>query len=294
MIAYNYQIKFIPKLKNSKHISDTSSNVITIIESNYPGWHKLLKSKMIFTNNQGRDLALYTDRLFARTVTGQQWAFDVEGVVTFFWCSGQLTIDYVPAQNFTPELLEYWTLHIVLPIFLTIEEYFYFLHAGAVEIDDASVLFVAESFGGKSTMTDFFIKQGHALVSDDKVAILQEDGKFLAVPSHPHHRPYREMEDLGLFVTNMAESPKPISAIYTLNRAADDASIFISELQGIKKFKSLRFSSEINLSFLKTERFKGLGHLVGSVPVYKVMVPWDIERLEEVYTAIVDHCRALK
>ena len=293
MTAYHHQIKFIPELENSKKIAGASSNTITVKESNYPEWHKTLKSKIIFTNNQGRDLALYTDRPFTRTVTGQQWAFDVEGVVTFFWCSGQSTIDYVPAQNFTPELLEYWTLHIVLPIFLTIEEYFYFLHAGAVEIDGSSVLFVAESFGGKSTMTDFFIKQGHTLLSDDKVAILQEDGKSLAVPSHPHHRPYRKMEDLGLFVTNMSESPKPISAIYTLHRVAHDAPISISELQGIEKFKSLRSSSEINLSFLKSERFKGLGRLAESVPVYKVMVPWDIERLEEVYMVIVDHCRAL-
>ncbi len=294
MTAYNHQIQFIPKLKNSKTISGASSNIITVKESNYPERHKMLESKMIFNNNQGRDLALYTDRPFTRTVTGQQWAFDVEGVVTFFWCSGQSTIDYVPAQNFTPELLEYWTLHIVLPIFLTIEEYFYFLHAGAVEIDGTSVLFVAESFGGKSTMTDFFIKQGHALVSDDKVAILQEDGKFLAVPSHPHHRPYREMEDLGLFVSNMANAPKPIQAIYTLKRVAADTHISISELQGIEKFKSLRFSSEINLSFLKSERLKDLGRLSENVTVYEVMVPWDIERLEEVYTAIVNHCRALK
>lgn len=294
MTAYDCSMQFIPALKNTKCVDGSFSKSITVKENSSLDLYEKLEYKMTFTNNQGRSLALYTDRLFARTVTGQQWVFDVEGVVTFIWCSGQLTIDYVPAQNFTPELLKYWTLHIVLPIFLIIEEYFYFLHAGAVKIDGASVLFVAESFGGKSTMTNFFIKQGHTLVSDDKVAILQEDGKLLAVPSHPHHRPYRKMEDLGLFVPNMAESPKPISAIYTLHRVAPDAPICIRELQGIEKFKSLRFSSEINLSFLKSERFKGLGHLIGSVPVYKVMVPWDIERLKEVYAAILDHCRSLR
>ena len=180
-----------------------------------------------------------------------------------------------------------------LPIFLTIEEHFYFLHAGSVEIDDAPILFVAESFGGKSTMTDFFIKQGHALVSDDKVAILEEKGKLLAVPSHPHHRPYRKMEDLGHLVNNMSYIPKPIRAIYTLHRVASDAPISITELQGIEKFKSLRFSSEINLSFLKSQRFSALGRLAKNVPIYKVTVPWDIERLEEVYRAITNHCQLL-
>jgi len=294
MNVYHHSIKFIPKLRNSKNISGLSSNIITIKKSNFPDWDDNIVYKNTFTNNQGRNLALYTDRPFTRTVIGQRWAFEVDGVVTFFWISGEMTIKYVPAQNFTPELLEYWTLHIVLPIFLTIEEHCYFLHAGAVEIDDSPVLFVAESFGGKSTMTDFFIKQGHTMVSDDKVAILEEEGKFLAVPSHPHHRPYRNMEDLGLFVNNMAELPRPISAIYTLHRRAADALISISELQGIEKFKSLRASTQINLSFLKSERFKDLGRLAESVPVYKVTVPWDLERLEEVYAAIVDHCRTLR
>ena len=291
MIAYHHSIQFIPKVEDPKYIVGSFSNVITIKESSFPNWGDDTVYKNSFRNNQGRDLALYTDRPFARTVTGQRWAFEIEGVVTFFWCSGEMTIDYVPAKNFTLELLEYWTLHIVLPIFLTIEEHYYFLHAGAVEIEGLPILFAAESFGGKSTMTDFFIKQGHTMVSDDKVAILEEEGKFMAVPSHPHHRPYRNMEDLGLFVNNMADRPKPISAIYTLHKVATDAPISISELQGIEKFKALRSSSEINLSFLKSERFKDLGRLAENVSIYKVTVPWDLERLEEVYAAIVDHCR---
>ena len=292
MIAYNHFIKFIPELNKFRTVTGQLSNIITMRKNSSQDLHVNLHYKMTFSNNQGRDLALYTDRPFTRTVAGQRWAFEVGGVVTFFWYSGEMTISYVPAQNFTPELLEYWTLHIVLPIFLTIEEHCYFLHAGAVEIDNSPILFVAESFGGKSTMTDYFIKQGHTMVSDDKVGILEEDGKFLAVPSHPHHRPYRNMEDLGLFVSNMADVPKPISVIYTLGRAASDAPISISELQGIEKFKALRSSSEINLSFLKFERFKDLGRLAESVPIYKVTVPWDIARLEEVYAAIVDHCHA--
>ncbi len=294
MIAYNHYIKFLPELNHLKSVDGSFYEVITLRENSLVDRVEKLSHKMTFFNNQGRDIVLYTDRPFMRTSVEQRWCFDVEGVVTFYWNSCELTIEYVKAENFTSQLLAYWILHVVLPIFLTIEERCYFLHAGAVEIDEKPVLFVAESFGGKSTMTDFFIKQGHVMVSDDKVAILEKEGKFLAVPSHPHHRPYRKMEDLGIFLNNVSSKPKPILAIYELIRVSPDAPIVIYEIVGIEKFKSLRFSSEINLSFLKKERLADLGRLAAKVPVYKIEVPWDLKRLEEVYASITDHCQALK
>ena len=293
MNAYNHVIHFIPELTNSINVSNAPKQTIKIKQNNSLCLQNKPKFKTIFTNNQGRNVTLYTDREFSRTVPNQQWIFDVENVVTFFWFSGELTIDYIPKDNFTLKLLEYWTLHILLPTFLTIEEHYYFLHAGAVEINNAPILFIAESFGGKSTLTDYFINQGHPMISDDKVAIVEEDGNLLAVPSHPHHRPYRKMEDLGYFVNNMSNAPKPIHAIYTLHRVASDAPTSISELHGIEKFKSLRFSSEVTLPFLKPQRFKDLVYLSKNVPIFKVNVPWDIKRLNEVYEAIYEHCHSL-
>jgi len=289
VIAYNYYIKFIPEIKMEKSAFGTFENIITIKESVYENWKNDLTYQWTFFNNQGRDIALYTNREFSRTLYGQSWAFDVKDVATFFWTSGSLTLSYDAQEYFTSDLLEYWSLHIVLPIFLTIEERYDFLHAGAVEVKGSPILFVAESFGGKSTMTDFFIKQNHPMISDDKVALREEEGGFLAISSHPHHRPYRKMEDLGYFVENMAHDPKPIHAIYELDRAAADADISITELSGIEKFKTLRFSSEINLSFLKSKRFDFLSNLARQVPVYKVTVPWDMERLNEVHDAICEH-----
>ena len=295
MIAYNHTIKFIPPLKNSQSLANSPSKTITIKENNTMDFFTKPAYKMIFTSNQGRDLAVYSDRPFARTVVKQQWIFDIEGVMTFLWNSGEFTIDYLKSEDFTPELLKYWTLHILLPLFLSIEEHFYFLHAGAVEIDNAAVLFVAESFGGKSTMTDFFLNtKEHTMISDDKVAIFEEETSVLAVPSHPHHRPYRKREDLGLYVNNTSTEPKPILAIYELNPVVADAPISITKAEGIEKFKILRFSSEIRISFLKKTNFKALGSLAEKVPVYNITVPWDIQRLEEVYTAIVKHSHTLK
>lgn len=294
MIAYNHYIKFIPKLKNDKKVKGTYSDVIDIKESNYFELDETLIYELTFHNSQGRDLMLYTDREFARTVNAQVWAFDVKNVVTFFWHSGTFVLEYIAHKDFTPELLEYWCLHIVLPIFFTVEETFDFFHAGAVEVMNKPVLFVAESFGGKSTMTDFFMKEGHTVISDDKVATYEKEGQLFAVPSHPHHRPYRKMEDLGIYIENFATQAKPIQAVYELEKAEADAKITITELTGIEKFITLRQASEFNLSFQKMKRFEFLMKIAKKVPVFKVKVPWDLDRMGEVHRSVVQHSRNLK
>jgi len=294
MIAYNHYIKFIPELKNDKKTKGTFSNTITIEESYEKNVKNNLKFHWTFFNNQGRNIDLYTDRELSRSVEGQPWKFNIENVMTFCWKSGSTTIYYTKQKDFTNELLEYWSLHTLLPIYFTVEEVFYFLHAGAVELEGNPILFVAESYGGKSTMTDFFIKKNHPMISDDKVAILKRDGVDYAVPSHPHHRPYRKAEDLGYFVKNMAIFPKPISAIYKLEGAEEDADITIKELHGVEKFRVLRLSSQINLGFLKRQRFALLVDIARIVPIYQVKVPWNLDRLQEVYGAICKHFKEIK
>jgi hypothetical protein len=289
MIAYNYHIKFIPELKHDKKVEGSFTDTIEVKERTYTNLEKKLKQEMPFYNNQGRELSLYTDREFDRTVKGQLWVFEIKGVVTFFWHSGSLRIEYFQQENFTQDLLEYWCLHIALPIFFIVEEIYEFLHAGAVEIDGKPVLFVAESMGGKSTITDYFIKQGHTMISDDKVPILETNDSFLAIPSHPHHRPYRKMEDLGLFVKNFAIEAKPVDAIYELERADKDAKIEITELQGIEKYKSLHYADLMSLFFLRPKKLSFLMRMAKGVPVLKVTVPWDIDRLDELYESIVEY-----
>lgn len=293
MIAYNHYIKFIPELKNTKKVERSFSSTVTVEENSIFNLDDKLLYELEFFNNQERDLSLWTDREFAGTQKGQIWTFEVKGVVTFFWQSGTLGLEYIKDDNFTEELLEYWCLHIVLPIFFTIEETFDFLHAGAVEVDEKPILFLAESFGGKSTMTDFFIKQGHTMLSDDKVASYEKEGLFFAVPSHPHHRPHRGIEDLGFFIENVSKCPKPIHAMYELEKSDENSEISIVEVTGAEKFKSLRYASEINLFFMKPKRFAYLMQLAQVVPVYRVSVPWDLERLDEVHHKIVHHSKNL-
>lgn len=289
MIAYNHTISFVPKLEQVKNTSAPFKQTIRVEKHTAFDPKERFFHKHIFLNSQGRDITLFSNKVFSPTQKGDLWGFEVEEVVLFFWTSGTKILYYVPLKRMTEQLLKYWTLHIVLPLFFTIEETYDFLHAGAVEVEGKPILFVAESFGGKSTMTDYFLKKGHTLVSDDKVATYEVDSTFICTASIPFHRPYRKLEDLGYFVKNIAQNPKPIHAIYELDRSDPDAEIRIIELSGIEKFKALRYSSEYNLSFLKTKRFAYLTRLTKAVPVYKVTVPWELERLGEVYKKIVKH-----
>ncbi len=294
MIAYNHYIKFVPELEDTKKVEGTYSNIITVQENTTFNLENKLLYELTFFNNQGRDLSLYTDREFARTTKDQLWSFEVKDVVTFFWHSGTLTLEYIKHDNFTKKLLEYWCLHIVLPIFFTVEETYDFLHAGAVEVDSKPILFIAESFGGKSTMTDFFMKQGHTMISDDKVATYEKNEEIFSISSHPHHRPYRNMEDLGYIVENFALVPKPIYAIYELEKVDENDEVKIIELQGIEKFKSLRYASEMNLFFLKPKRFEFLMQMANMLSVYKVTVPWNLERLIDVHDQIIQHSNIIQ
>ena len=291
MTAYHFNIKSTSLSNTDDHKNDPSLKTLLIQESEHVDLNTMFYAKLDFMNNQGRDLTLYSDREMARTVKGQLWAFEIKDVMTFYWHSASKTLKYVKHDNFSEALMQYWYLQTVIPLYLTIEETYRFLHAGAVEIEGKPVLFIAESFGGKSTMTDYFIQHGHKMLSDDKVGVYEKDGSIFAVPSHPYHRPYRAEEDLGYLLDSIVQTPAPIHAIYQLKRVEANADIKIEPLTGLEKLKALRFSGQMNLFFLKVKHFALLGKLAETVPVFQVTVPWDLTRLEEVHHCIVRHSK---
>ena len=242
-----------------------------------------------FVSSHGRDLFIYSDREFARSKEGQPWCFEVSGVVRFCWVSGQGGIEYEALEQCTDQLLAFWLIHIFLPLYFTLEGRYEFIHACAVEVAGDSILFVAPSTGGKSTLTDFFLKQGHALISDDKVATYLEDGTYFAVPSHPNHRPYRKFEDLGYRVEGFSATARQVDAFYALQGVEPGAEVTISEISGHQKFARLLPNYLYNFSFLKGQRLKYLAEMVNTVPIYRVEVPWDLKRLEEVHDVIFEH-----
>ncbi len=242
----------------------------------------------------GRNVYLYSDREFDGSEAGQPWCYEVEDVVKFYWAGGERTIYYALGEKGDAALLGFWFIHLLLPLYMTLENMYDFFHAGAVEVEGKPIFFIAPSMGGKSTMTDYFIKQGHPFISDDKVPTFIQNGKFMAVGSHPYHRPYRKFEELGYRVEKFTDSFKPIHAFYELEGVDGDAEISIEEIKGFAKFDVLLPNYLYMFSWLKPQRMKYLAQMSNTIRVFHVTVPWDKKRLGEVYGIIYRHSKNLK
>ena len=242
----------------------------------------------------GRKVYLYSDRLFDGSERGQPWCYEVKDIVSFYWISGERTIYYELDKEGDTDLLSFWFTHLLLPLYLTFENMYDFLHAGAVEVEGKPVFFIAPSMGGKSTMTDYFIKQGHTLVSDDKIPTFIKEGHFMAVGSHPYHRPYRKFEELGYRVENFSTTFKPIHIFYELEGVAGDAKISIKEIKGFTKFNALLPNYLYTFSYLKPKRLHYLSSMLKTIKVFHIQVPWDKERLNEVYALICEHSKGIR
>ncbi|MDP3302318.1 MAG: hypothetical protein Q8S36_10175 [Sulfuricurvum sp.] len=244
---------------------------------------------LIYQNNQDRNVTLATDREFTVPSDNQRWIFTVENVISFAWETQSGKISYRFLAEATEDIFRFWLYHIVLPIYFSIGQVYKFLHTGAVEIADKSVLFMAPSHGGKSTLTDYFLQRGHPLITDDKMATFEKEGEYYAVPSHPYHRPFRTVEVLGHLCENPATQIRPIHAIYILEKSEPEAQIVIRRLKGIEKFSRLHEGGEMNFSFFTPQYVTYLAGLANRVNVYEITVPHDMERLEEVYQTIKEH-----
>ena len=244
-----------------------------------------------FNNTHGRELCLHTDRELARSASGQPWCLEVKDVVRFAWEGADPVIYYQLQEEGTQPLLVFWFVHIFLPLHLTLERGWDFIHGAAVEVDEQPIMFIAPSMGGKSTLADYFLKQGHPMLSDDKVATFLQEGHYYAVPSHPHHRPFRQFEVLGHPVEHFAAQARPIHAFYVLAQAEPDAEIEISEVTGFRKFEELLPNYLFSFSFLQEQRLRWLAQLADQSLVYRMSRPWDLGRMHETYEAICAHTK---
>jgi len=243
--------------------------------------------EIVYQNNQNREVYLLSGE-------DGSWAFRVENVVSFQWNNYTNDIYYTLYNHGNDKLLNYWYLHIVLPIFYSLNGTYNFLHTGAVLVNEKPILFMAESFGGKSTITDYFMKKNHTLVTDDKLATFEENGEFMAVPSVPYHRPYRKLEDLGLYVENFATSTYEMDVIYQLHKADKDADIDFTEVKGLEKFSFLHKGSEMNFGFNMKSHVPYLSRLANKIRLFKINMPWNLECQDEVYHAILNHLKKVQ
>ncbi len=250
-----------------------------------------LTKKSNLISMSGQEVHYISARDFNSADRGFSWGAEIVNVLTLAWNAKEKKIYYRKGKQYAPERLRFWVLHTFLPLVLELERTYRILHVGSVEVEGKPILFSAFSFGGKSTLTDYFLKQGHTLLSDDSLGIEKREDGYYAIPSYPFHRPFRQLETLGYYTENFSTTSKPVHAVYRLEKAAPDADVSISELKGIEKFKAFHYSAFVDFDFMKQERFVFFTQMAKAVPVYQVQIPWDKARLPEVYEQIVKHSR---
>jgi len=99
---------------------------------------------------------------------------------------------------------------------------------------------------------------------------------------------------LGFFVENFEKMPRAIHNIYALQKVEGDKDVKISMLTGVEKFMTLRSAKEMNLFFPESVHLEYLGKISQKLSVYQVTVPWDLNRLNEVYHTILQHNSGLR
>jgi hypothetical protein len=237
----------------------------------------------------GREIRLRTGGASNRPGPGQSWCFEVKDVVRFDWESGGSLVHHEAGSQGNPKLLTFWFVHLMLPLYLALERRYDMLHAGAVELDGKPVLFVAPSMGGKSTLTDHFVRQGHPLISDDKVPGAIEDGAYAVGGSHPYHRPFRRFEELGYPVERFSPAFRRVRTLYLLQRCEPLQPVSIEEVRGFRMFESLQPNQLFGFSFYRERQLTSLAAMLNQSRLFRVALPWSTERLAEVYDAIRSH-----
>ncbi|HSH46153.1 MAG TPA: hypothetical protein VK966_09870 [Longimicrobiales bacterium] len=184
------------------------------------------------------------------------------------------------------------------------------LHGSAAVLDGIAVGVVAPKFHGKSTLTLALVKAGGRLLTDDTLPVRPGDPPMAAPGLHAARLWSDSAERVGLGQVSAAgngkqlfsglppdsleDTPRPLGGIYLLSptQALDDGSAVrrtrLSTMEsamvliGHAKLGPLLKASEA------PELFRRAVALAESVPVYRLSVVRDLDRLDEVVGALFE------
>ena len=178
------------------------------------------------------------------------------------------------------------------------------LHASAVAFGENAVAFVGSEGAGKSTTAAALARRGHAILSDDVVALAERSGSFLIHPAYPYlclwpesvESLYGSAEALPQFSANyekrclslgkqelrFAERALPLAAIYILGDRRGDPAPLVEELTPQKAFLALvanTFATNTLDSGMRAKEFEILARVAPSVPIRALHAHHDAGRL---------------
>jgi hypothetical protein len=180
------------------------------------------------------------------------------------------------------------------------------LHASAVAFGENAIAFVGSEGAGKSTTAAALAQRGHAILSDDVVALAERNGSFFIHPAYPYlclwpesvESLYGSAEALPRFSSNyekrclslgkqelrFAEQPLPLAAIYLLGEHRGEPAPLVEELTPQKAFLALvanTFATNTLDSGMRAKEFAILARVATTVPIRVLCAHHDASRLPE-------------
>lgn len=180
------------------------------------------------------------------------------------------------------------------------------LHASAVAFGETAVAFVGSEGAGKSTTAAALARRGHAILSDDVVALAEHNGSFFVHPAYPYlclwpesvESLYGSAEALPRFSANyekrclslekqelqFAAQALPLAAIYILGERRGEPAPLLEELTPQKAFLALvanTFATNTLDSSMRAKEFETLGRLAPDVSIRTLHAHHDAGRLPD-------------
>ena len=194
------------------------------------------------------------------------------------------------------------------------------LHASAVAFGETAVAFVGSEGAGKSTTAAALARHGHAILSDDVVALAEHDGSFLcssrvsvfvpmarvcgialmvradALPQFSANYEKRFLS-LGKQELRFAERALPLAAIYILGDRRGDPAPLMEELAPQKAFLALvanTFATNTLDSGMRAKEFEMLARLAPDVSIRRLCAHHDASRLPELCALLDEEAQKLR
>ncbi len=287
MVAYGYNIDFISLATLDDSVADNNLETLTFKKVEKKDEKSKYKKCSEFV-----DVAYENVRNCLKN--NDTWLFEVQDSLLFYFELHSNTIEYIEVQEVTDKQIEFWALSTLLPIKLTLEKEYLTLHGGVVAVEDECILFSGMPRSGKSTLVDYFIKNGHQFFTDDIVPLCKKEKQFFVEASYPYCRNSRDIGSLGEKVQNYAHAPKKLKAIYLLEFTGRRRDVKVFKIQEAKKIEAINFEYYTHFEHLKEYRDSIVQEMIQNIPIFKVLVPEKIERINEVRDAILRNCKFYK
>ncbi|MDJ1183924.1 hypothetical protein [Roseofilum casamattae] len=192
------------------------------------------------------------------------------------------------------------------------------LHASAIAVGDRAIAIVGRSGAGKSTTAAAFAELGYPILSDDIVALVEQDGQILVQPAYPRLRlwpssaeilynnpdalprivPTSETWDKTYLDLNQdkyqfQDQPLPLAGIYLLGDRINDSPIpnikLLPQRQALMELVANTYANLLLDKTMRVQEFQFLSQSVRHIPVCQLNAHPDPDYLFNLPTVILEN-----